>query len=251
MSSSGQVRERMKEIIGDSTIPARDATREYTLKFGTELQASAALSTAPSSADIGGAVGLHKWDGSVKVVKSYLESTARALAMDPAALRALPIHEQHSLLHGLQVLVHEELHGASRIRSIAYLGPGVGIEEAATEILARKIVREHFEEPALYKLPNKANNYDEYSGYGAYQRYISRLLSAVDHAYGDGADVGARVEEACLKTRRWTPGEREIRDGKVQIDEFVDALPGLPAAKRKALKVKLKAVDGPLAPPPP
>lgn len=171
--------------------------------------------------------------------------------MDPVALKALSIREQNALLGGIATLVHEDLHGASRIESNAYSGLGVGIEEAGTEILARKITREHFEEPAVLKLPERVT-YGYYSGgYGAYAWYIENLLGAVDNAYRDGTDVGPRVEEAFLKTRRWKPGERAITTAGEHIDVFVDALPGLPAAKRAALKLKLKEIDGPLAPPPP
>lgn len=180
------------------------------------------------------------------IVKAGLESTARALAMDPVAFRALPIAEQQPLLDGFRALVHEDLHGASRIASNAYSGIGVGIEEAGTEILARKITREHFEEPALFKIPERAGLHYYSGGYGSYQEFITGLLNAVDRAYGDGSDVGKRVEEAFLKTRKWKPGEREIASGDDHVDEFVDALPGLPAAKRTALKTRLKATDGPL-----
>lgn len=243
------VRDRIREILGSADIPSRDAGRGYALKFGVAANVARSLNHVPSSADIGGAMAVHRWDGSVTVAKSELEKVARIAAMDPAALKALPVAEKNAQLDGLSTLVHEDLHGASRIVSTAYRGVGVGIEEAGTEILARKITREHFEDPDVLKLPERSNWSGSYfGGYGSYQPYIQNLLEAVDVAYGDGKDVGNRVEEAFLKTRKWKSGEQEITSGESHIDEFVDALPGLTAAKRVDLKLRLKNPTGPLAP---
>ncbi len=67
---------------------------------------------------------------------------SKVIAKNPEGYKKLDNYRRTNLEVGpLRNLVHEELHGASRCMPTAYQGVGIGIEEAATETLARKRTR--------------------------------------------------------------------------------------------------------------
>ena len=247
------VRDRMREIMASAKIPTRDGKRSYHLfPDATAARKSREFRVSQGAFPIAGAEGVHMWTDEIEVTRDVASRATAALSMDRAAFLAAPQGVRNARADGLRVLVHEELHGASLVRPAGYQGVGIGIEEAGTEILARKLTREHLEDPTVSKLPSRQPDGSYIGGYGAYASFIKALLKAVDEAYGDGTDVGARIEEAFVKTRQWTPGENTQAgyfDPRHQIEAFVNALPGLSPAKRLRLRRTLNDPNGPLAGP--
>jgi len=98
-----------------------------------------------------GAAATHGWDDVVRVKPKYMRLAMHALAKlrpedvknPKAALGSLSPDE----LFGLVLLLHEEAHGASPIMRHAYVDAGVGVEEAMTEMLARRSARALFGVP--------------------------------------------------------------------------------------------------------
>jgi hypothetical protein len=70
---------------------------------------------------------------------------------------------------GLRILIHEELHGHSRMTTRSYLGIGIKLEEVGTELNARRITGDVLGRPHRY---------------GAYQDEIDRTRRAVRAGLG-------------------------------------------------------------------
>jgi hypothetical protein len=94
--------------------------------------ANAIKVTDPS--DMGGMAGFHEWDGTLRLAPKTLRDSRAALrklqlGVDPG--------DDHA--NALNVLLHEEIHGASALTKQAFQGAGAAIEEVATELAARRI----------------------------------------------------------------------------------------------------------------
>lgn len=246
--AGGKVRDFVREQLGRLGVVTRDddVRRGAGIKFGAD-RAEAALHAVPQATFSPGANGLHDWHGQTFLrkedVADSLPVAFRAIS-DQATFRAQPLRVRQDVMAVLRVLVHEELHGASAADASAYSGAGVGIEEAATEVLARKVVRElcGYAEASGPDVPlslpyrHQSGNYVARAGNGgSYEKFIRRTLQAVGDALGhDG--VHSRVEDAFAKTRqdhpdRWTTGAR-------QVEAFVDAL-GVTGSAKAALRARL------------
>lgn len=178
-----------------------------------------------------GAYGTHDWFGKIRIRSDVAQAAHTTIAaleqLGPERFRAQPMAVQNAQLQKLNVLLHEEIHGASLAYATAYQGAGVGIEEASTEILARKVAREMVGHTSptggAQSLPTRQADgrygvhLGDRNGYlGSYNDYIGRLLNETGEVYGH-ANVHTLVENACLATRssaqrgRWTRPEEQIR----------------------------------------
>ncbi|MES2964844.1 MAG: hypothetical protein V4760_13215, partial [Bdellovibrionota bacterium] len=129
----------------------------------------------------------------------------------------------------------------------------VGIEEAGTEILARKATRELLgfkEHKQAFSLPTKKvyGRYD--GGDGSYNKYIGGLFTSVAKHTGD-LGIHDRVENAFIATRKWGDGST-YSSGRHQIIDFVDNLTDSKGEKlsldvREKLIEELASSSGPLA----
>ena len=92
----------------------------------------------------------HHWNGKVEVSRSTRAALKRGVAaqVDPRSTGALQVEDER--LGAIKTLVHEEAHAYSPIRSVAYRKGevGRGVEEALTEMIARRTMRQ-FEGQAL------------------------------------------------------------------------------------------------------
>lgn len=175
-----------------------------------------------------------------------LAGQAFAAISDPARYAALTRAEKTAALNALSTFVHEELHGVSRSTEKAYVGVGMGIEEAATEILARKVVRELARDPEGLALPVRQEDgrygaggkQGEAAYYGAYNKAISGLLAVVGREAGHEG-VQQRVERAFLKIRAPEAGDSRWVGETDQIREFVAALDGVDDEQRGKIRVAL------------
>ena len=139
-------------------------------------------------------------------------------------VRALARGRTVGIKFGLNAAVHEELHGYSPAFTASSRGPlGSALEEASTEILARRVMRtligaERMSEK--YGVPYR----------GAYQVTISAVLhETMDHLRlggspkgADIADVLEVVEQAAIHMRR--PGRPALRSGTEYARALADEI---------------------------
>ena len=240
------VRESLREQLRAHGIASRDdEPEEGRLQFNTN---EGSLSVVPN---IPGAYGTHDWVGKIRIRTDVAKAAANALsaiAAEGEAFRNRPIAVQNSILPRLNTFVHEEIHGASAARGSSYRDAGVGMEEAATEILARKVTRAIVGHTSpigrtALALPERkpdggyrAEPGDAAPYMGSYNGYIGTLLRETGEVIGH-AGVHAKVEAALLKTRsseqtgRWsTPREHIAAYGKAlglsgaRLDDLVQRL---------------------------
>lgn len=227
-----------------------------------------------------GANAHHEWEGQVAMrdeLHDRLQPVLKAMGqvVRDGASAALPTASggartkltdfKDSEADPIRTLLHEELHGFSRGSSSAYQGIGVGIEEAQTEILARKMARKLFGEttdrPDLaqrWALPKVTkDNYGhgdvwEVQGgkVGSYGYYLGSLLMHTADAGKVAPDkVGKIVEDAFEGMLR---SNRRYLSGAEHVDGFVDQLEKdghVTRADGKELRKKLKDPKGDMAPP--
>ena len=200
---------------------------------------------------LAGGEACYDWSGKIIVSSSVAEGTqhlSKELSANPDALHGLRSYEIEDKLAPYHAFLHEELHGASRATKEAYTGIGVGIEEAATEILARKMARElagPFGPDGPLPLPRlKSDGVSYQNQLLAYDNYISGLLTATSAVAGhDG--IHERVEQALLRTRQGKITDEKWRSGEEQVRAYVDSLALSKEAAAK-LYATLTGPDSPL-----
>jgi len=238
----------------------RSATKGILATFDIETRALGSeghrTHMVSAKTELGGADGLfHHLSGKIEVTKEVVDGASKALAFiaDRSKYEAANRAKRDNSLWGLRVLLHEELHAASRVRTSAVRGIGVALEEATTEILARHLTRELAKDPEAFSLPKRgpSGKHSASSGVGSYNKWIAPLLDAVDHAYGaKHPDMHARVERALLATRSAKAGtSRDWKTPEDHVDAFARALgaEGLSAAGQDLLRAKLNDPKGPLS----
>ncbi len=185
----------------------------------------------------------HNWQGGMVFSESYYQQFVRANAAGNRKQDAM------------RVLIHEELHGYSPITSWAYQGAGVGIEEAQTEILARKLYRQSLGQmdqsdsyAVSYRLPKVARDANgnvriaSQGSDGSYGGFINAVfIGTAQHAPSIPLDkLAPRIEKAFEDVLRHP---RQIQSAEEHIDVFVDNL-GVSEDEAKALKAHLKSKKG-------
>jgi len=235
------VRRGLRERLLHHGIAGRDDERDPTKLVFTGDENKLLVET---TASMPGAAGTHDFHGEVVIRTDYAQGaadTVRVLADRAPQVQAMPMSVQNTLLSRLNVYVHEELHGASAANGSAYQGAGVGMEEAATEILARKVTREMVGHTSAttgaLSLPTRKpdGGYRVDAGesgayFGPYNGYIGALLRETGEVHGH-TGVHERVERACLQTRSSAITGRWNRPAD-QIHAYVDAVGGTPAQRR-------------------
>jgi hypothetical protein len=189
---------------------------------------------------------------------------------NPARYASGEAYHAENALSSVRVFLHEELHGCSRMK-VKYWSPtSTGIEEASTEILARKMTREFagprgpgakggqiFPEPIFVTrrdLPPLRRGGTDFvkiprhtAGAGSYNEYIEGVYAAVGHVTGT-ENIQARIEAALFATRSTSaPGGRQWQTGRDQIEAFVDNLGIRLNVQRNRLVDMLDDPKGPLA----
>lgn len=220
--------------------------------------------------DMGGAAANHwRASGKVQFESFRFEQATRAFAdakTNPGRFATGEAYHAENALTPIRIFLHEEIHGCSRMGSRYYSHTSTGIEEASTEILARKMTREFagprgegakggaiFPAPEFVKLPGATRGALDWmrvarqpAGAGSYNNYIEGVYTAVGHVAGT-ENLQARIEAAFFATRSTSaPTGRLWSTGRDQIEAFVDNL-GLDKARRDRLVNMLDDVKGPLA----
>jgi hypothetical protein len=194
-------RAELRTLLGQHGIKARS--------LGTG--ANAIKITDPS--DMGGMAGFHEWDGTIRLAPKTLRDSRAALrkiqlGVDPG--------DDHAA--ALNVLLHEEIHGASAMTKAAFQGPGAALEEVATELAARRVTSQLMgrEIGAVYA--------DEIVG-------LKRAIGSVSKAKPEALAKRLDAAVSSLKSNA-----RLAKTSAQHIDNFVDALKLTPAQRTKLTK---------------
>jgi hypothetical protein len=209
-----------------------------------------------ASARMAGANAWHDWAGAVGVRDSVHENAKKVLtelAKNPRIaideLKTLSSSEISKKYDSVRTLLHEEAHGTSKLQREGYRGVGIGIEEAGTEILARKAARGLLgftEHTQAFSLPTKKTygrytKYDVYDGGdGSYSNYIGGLFNKVAKHTGD-AGIHDRIERAFIATRQWGNGDT-YSTARDQVVDFVKKL-RMSSGESLSTEAQIKLVD--------
>ncbi len=259
------VRGALRDQLATLGIATRDDRRAFASY--TFPKAGKGLNTLTFAADIGGGEAAHGWDGDLKLTRDAMAMVQSGMAIleDETKLqawrnglgkkvngRAKTPNDVSREMDGIRILLHEEAHGSSPALPPSYKGVGIGIEEAATELIARKASRDltGFREgwPCPTQNP-RTKKYDD--GYWCYSKYINGLFDAVSEHTGD-AGIQSRIEDAVVETRKWHKGAT-YTTGEEQIADIASRLKGedgkpLPKDKRDRLIAALSKPNGPMSP---
>lgn len=195
-------RAAIDDILAAQGLINRDAGRPQALRF--EL------------ADLRGLAGAyHHWDGKIQVDGKFRGDVANAFDYIAGKLGGAKVELDGE--YGLRVLLHEASHGHSPQRPASYCAGGAKIEEVATEVTARVLMRDYLGKKGLAKLPLEVHRqrlgYEEIHDWhrgGSYQSDIADVIVHVQKTIGDGfvrlQDFGRAVkllEDASLKLKKF------------------------------------------------
>lgn len=157
----------------------REVTRELLRQFGVQSHVAAANPKAAANFKIDeSAVSSHHdvAQGIVFSTPNFPKRAAQALAGDKSPLAA----------RGLNMVVHEELHGASQIDMAGvYQGAvGKGLEEGLTEIMARHVVR------SVVKWEDREHDVSD-----SYKSFVDAIMHTTQRAIEPGFDERMRQVE--------------------------------------------------------
>lgn len=168
----------------------------------------------------------HDWRGGIFIRTSTALKTLKQFCKDMASDTGKVSDDM--TLNGITLLLHEQLHGFSDMGPPAYQGLGAYVEEVATEVSARMIVRERFGHLRNMQYgggtingPGVMARGDEKllqpSIYGGYGEIIQESIHAVAHVLASAAALAGVVspdpvayhdeakftlEQACLRLKQ-------------------------------------------------
>lgn len=107
------------------------------------------------------------------------------------AYRSHPAYELRNSAHGLSTVIHEEVHDFGPLLSTAYRGPGLVIEETATELMARAAMQADWGVQLRYSVGS------------SYGKYIDPLTDEIKRIYGVSRKRARdMLIDACDKLKR-------------------------------------------------
>jgi hypothetical protein len=272
--------QRLSAALGDEhgagvkSAEVRDALRAHLARYGLKSRdAGAGAGKYETKTIESGAAGLHHWDGRV-VINTTQHADAvqlsRRMSEEPRAVKSAhtgligegvstkdAARDVTHATEGVHVLHHEEIHGCSPALGSSYVKHGRGIEEAGTEILARRVSRDWVGVPEANALPHQSvdsrGEVRYTGGHGAYGHEIRGLMTAVHQHTGGGPDVGDRCERAFF-AMRGAGYSKHYRSPDDQVRHFVETVKGPNGAattkpQREALFRTLTHAQGALAAP--
>ena len=203
--------------------------------------------------------GTHGWDGAIDIserVHGNVVKASRHLAAgtydDPGTYDVAPMDRVAKFggldplppLDGLRTLIHEEIHGTTRLIGKNYRGANAVLEEAGVELNARITLRAISQRYADYVGPIRT------SMWGAYDEYIDDITDILQEAAPSLSDSKTRIMHFAdaFQAGVMTKGDA-FQSQDDYIDAIVDNLPATPAerAKVKARFLQLKATHLPEA----
>ena len=221
------------------------------------------------------AAAFHRWNGEIYLRESVAQEATDGIAKLAArkgkktVAQSLGINAEGEVsasakaaaeadYNGLSTLVHEEIHGLSRAPSKTYRSYGVGMEEASTETLARKVVREQlgfsrstgkvpWSLPRIQvtELPHGHLSVNAVGGHtGSYNNYIRPMMKEIAAAYpketilaeGFSETLAKNIERAFIKSKQ---GGKRFKSAREHIQYFVKQLDGIKAIEKRKLVQRL------------
>lgn len=145
------------------------------------------------------------------------------------------------LADAFHVMVHEEVHSMGVIRrNMAYSDHGAVIEEVATEVTARRIMREQFGHITVSDRGPIAQIYTQGAHYLPYADAISDVRLAIARELAVPIEKATELLEDAARRFKQRPGSVYSPDGMVTLFveqiEGVDATPSVRASLIEALK---------------
>jgi len=192
------------------------------------------------------AMAYHDWTGEVVLrdsVKADAETFAARLARgefgpgyenageSTAAGRVLSAVELKQF-DAMTTLVHEELHGHSRMTSRSYIGIGAVLEEVGTELNARHLTLNLT--PNIAANPALRQELGPFARRKAYEIYINRVTEDVAAEAGVTREAAARAIRDAHRVGVLSDGP-EFRNSEDHLSAFVAALPYSEQVKRSLL----------------
>lgn len=192
------------------------------------------------------ALAYHHWNGVVTVRRSEMREAMNGLDRVRQGKEPMQSHQR-----AVCTLFHEEVHGASPLEKEGYRGVGIPIEEAGTEILARRVARELLKlDPKEHKsvampgfvVVGERGAYSiSQSSHGlAYDNFIMDVQKEVFRATGTSDKLDDRIERAFVEIRSDKTAKYDAPG--TQLRAFVEAKAlGLDEKKAEALYGALEA----------
>jgi hypothetical protein len=181
--------------------------------------------------------GLHTWDGTI-VVKPKIVARAKSL-MEAVSQGKQQSEWPEKAATGMHVLVHEAIHGHSPIRREQYKGRYRLLEEATTELAARKVMKDAF--GVAWSDYGDVDDTDSTSDakMGAYAEFCSAVSQGVRAALQrtgiktpDGEAWQDFLGEAAIEMRRRPPPTDP--DKYAYLNRFASSLPLTPEQLQSA-----------------
>lgn len=184
-----------------------------------------------------GVGGIHEWDGGIIIRdKSLRRASSLMTQLQSGAPYPDPMTKEYGKAEkGMHVLVHEAVHGHSPIRREQFKGRYRLLEEATTEMAARKVMHDAF-----------GTRWERFSdpenGIGAYSDFCGKLYAGTKAALArkgfslpNPADWYDFLGTACIEMRRREP--KFDNDKNTYLRRYASSLPIEPE--------QLKALGGP------
>lgn len=188
----------------------------------------------------------HDWAGKIVISNDVSKEARSALAhLVEHPDKAVPPED----LKGIATLFHEEIHGCSPLLPQSNSGIGTYLEEAGTEILARRAIRDLLRDDSVFPLPEFGKlgfGGDRYKTSDdpvriAYNPYIKGLMHAVIEATGR-TNVGPLLEAAFVEIRAAKGASFE--EPIDQMEALIESRAlGLDAEEKKKLRKRLTKGD--------
>jgi hypothetical protein len=196
------------------------------------------VSDTEGAIGLGIAIAFHRWAGDIWInSKTHrgLQRLAEAMVKDDGKIDL-------EAIKAISTVVHEELHGLSDMTYSAYQGVGVFVEEIATEVTARKVVRERFGHMRDVTDPTITTH----TGQGFMVRGDHTLLTpTAAGSYGDIIDDCVQIIAHFISGRTLPPvGVDPLEHRKRHLDE---ARHLLEEASLRLKQKKLKPTGSPTA----
>lgn len=203
----------------DGGAAARSSLREILGRYGYKSHDVNRLGGASLTTEVLDIGGIRHWDGRIVVNPKVVTKSRTALrkmqfGIEPGADES----------DALRVLLHEELHGASAIEAAVYQGRGLALEEATTELAARRIV----------------TDLTGFKASTAYTDEIAGLRAVVQKQTNIAPEkFDALINDAVVKLKARST---VATDAAQHIDGFVDSLKLTPK-QRTAIRAELNSTE--------
>lgn len=186
-----------------------------------------------------GAEGLHAWDGTIKVKEKHAVRAAVLLEGKGPSITGLADElNENKHLHSMRVLVHETIHGHSPIRQENFKGRYRLLEEATTEMAARKVMADRF--GANWAQLMEEGSYRDFCEALSIGAYVALKKKGISPTIRYPFDWTALVGEACVEMRRRPPPHDP--DKYAYLNRFASCLPVKGADSPDVVKEVAEAV---------